>query len=897
MRRLILTSLAAIFASALSHNALAAAAQDNSVTAMWPGASYNEDSPSVERVLGYPIGSRITSPADLSQYFNALQQAYPQQVKLVEYGESWEGRRLFYAIISSADNIAQLSQFEQGMQALADPRQTSDAQAQQLIDSLPGSVWLGYGVHGNEISPPEAAMMTAYHLLAADDNRVKNFLDNTLVFIDPLQNPDGRARFVSRYYMTAGMQHSADRLSAEHNEPWPSGRSNHYLFDMNRDWIALTQPEIKGQVAALLTYYPLAFVDLHEMGGDSSYYFTPEAEPYNPFITAQQRQGLDWIGQNNAAWFDAMGFDYYTREVFDAFYPGYGASWPLYHGAIAMTYEMASARGHQFRRQDGDILTYADGVQRHFVASMATIETVSQRRQQLLQRFWQYRQSAINEAQNSEQRSWVIDPTGDAAGAHKLAALLVEQGLQVSRSEQAFASCGNDYPTGSYVIDAAQPGYRLLRTLLDPQVDMSAEFLAEQERRRNHNLADQIYDVSGWALPLLFNVDVDVCEQLPDIKQRLLQATAAIAPGQLLHADAKLGYLVKWGDMNSGRLLTAALRAGIKVKRSDLPFTHKSGDRYPAGSLIITLADNPQQQLPSKLKTLAISSGATIQGVDSSWVLDGPNFGSDNVVSVPQTNIAIAWDEPVQSLSAGHVRYVIEQQFNYPTTAIRSAQLARADLSHYQVIILPASRGGYSSALGATGVANLRDWVNRGGVLITLGNASGWAVEAGLLKTQLEKAVTDNSDSLSDDSYTAGQHITDFSQFLEQVKNTDADPYWVAGVLLNTDVDQAHWLSAGVKPQVISNYVGNQIFAPIDIQYGRNIAYYSDADKVLASGYLWQENRQQLAYKPFLMWQPMQKGMLIAFTQEPTYRAYMDGLNILFMNAIFAGAAHAKPLR
>lgn len=406
---------------------------------------YRSTTPSVESVLGYPIGSRISSPAAMYDYFNALQQAHPDQVKLFNYGETWEGRPLYYVAISSAENVATLGDFKQGMQALANPQRTSSDEAQRLINELLTSIWLSYGVHGNEISSPEAAMLTAWHLLAADDQATQEMLSNTVVFIDPIQNPDGRSRFVSRYYMNTGLEHSADRISVEHNEPWPNGRSNHYLFDLNRDWIALTQPEVSGQVAELLETYPLIFVDLHEMGGDQTYYFTPEARPYNPLIAKSQRDALWTIGENNGRWFDEHGFDYFTREIFDAFYPGYGASWPLYHGTLAMTYEMASARGHKFRTKDGDILTYGDGVQRHFIASLSTIETASNERKRLLQDFWSYRNQGIEEGKVSKERYIVIDSQQDPAASKRLAGLLTQHGVQVQQSAQNFEACGADF--------------------------------------------------------------------------------------------------------------------------------------------------------------------------------------------------------------------------------------------------------------------------------------------------------------------------------------------------------------------------------------------------------------------------------------------------------------------
>lgn len=857
--------------------------------------NFSADVPSIETVLGYPTGSRISTPEAIQQYFKTLAERFPQNVVLKSYGQTWEGRELYYAIISSAENIANLDTIRAGMQQLADPRVTSKEHAAQLIESLPASIWLSYGVHGNEISSPEAAMLTAWHLLAANDQQTKNYLANTVIYIDPLQNPDGRGRFVSRYYMTVGSVPSSDRISAEHNEPWPSGRSNHYLFDMNRDWIALTQPEIAGQVNALLEHLPLVFVDLHEMGGDTSYYFTPEARPYNPLITKSQREQLWVIGEHNAKWFDELGYDYFTREIFDAFYPGYGASWPLYHGTLSMTYEMASARGLHFRTKNGDILTYGDGVKRHYVASVATIESTTEHRRKLLSDFWQYRQQAVRDGSTSERRFHLFRADDDRAGSRRLAGLLTQHGIEVGQAEHAFKACGGDFPAGSFIVDGAQPAHYMVRTLLDPEIKMDDAFLADQERRRANNLPDEIYDVTAWSLPLMFNLSYETCAKIPSIKHTVV-SEQLIAPGKLHHADAKVAFIAAWGDMNSGRLLTAALRQGLVVKRSDLDFTHANGTRYPAGSLIFTHADNTAE-LPRQLAELAQSTGALIDGVDRSWVTDGPNFGSNNVKRMHAPAIALAWDEPFSSLNAGHTRFVIEQQFNYPVTAIRAKQLASADLSHYQVLILPTIAGDLDHHFGERGSANIKQWVERGGVLITFANASDWAIDNGLLASAIERANSEKPSSHAGDKRVDGLLLHSHAELADYIKADGAAPYPSSGVLTRLEVDLEHWLTAGMKAQAISLTVGNRIYRPLTIDNGRNVIRYAAADSVVASGYLWAENTEQLAYKPFLMWQPRGRGMVISFAQEPTYRAYLDGLNIALMNAIFAGAAHATPLR
>ncbi|MEM1080334.1 MAG: M14 family zinc carboxypeptidase, partial [Pseudomonadota bacterium] len=308
--------------------------------------------PTQEQVLGYHPAERIASTADIRRYFEALAEARPEHIKLVDYATSWQGRPLYYAIIGTPERIADLDAIQDDIQTIAHPDEHSSGEVSAALKRVPGTTWLSYSVHGNEISTSDTAMVTAWFLLAAQGHAlVDQVLANSLVFIAPVQNPDGRERFVHEYYSNLGLQPDPSRLAAERNERWPSGRVNHYLFDLNRDWLPLTQPEIKGHVAALLDWYPLAMVDAHEMGTDMTFYFAPEADPYSPLITATQRESLIDFGENNARWFDRFGYAYFTREIFDAFYPGYGASWPLYYGGIGMTYEQASARGMVGRKR------------------------------------------------------------------------------------------------------------------------------------------------------------------------------------------------------------------------------------------------------------------------------------------------------------------------------------------------------------------------------------------------------------------------------------------------------------------------------------------------------------------------------------------------------------------
>jgi len=899
--------LTMLFAAALL--ATTASAEDDFV--FWPNADYDPVIPTIESVLGHAPGDRITWHGDVVRYFDALASAQPDRVSVYRYAKSWEGRDLIYVVISSPENMARINDIKSAMQKLRNADTTNSAQAASIIQSQPAVTWLSYSVHGNETSSTEAAMLTAYHLLASKgDDRVAGILRNTVVVIDPVQNPDGRDRFIHHFEMSKGLVADADRLAAEHDEPWPRGRVNHYLFDLNRDWFILSQPETRGRIDALQEWFPVAFVDAHEMGSDSTYYFAPEAIPYNPHLATDQRTSLELFGKTNAGWFDRFGIDYFTREIFDAFYPGYGASWPSYFGTIAMTYEQGSVRGLIVRQYDGNEVSYAYAVRNQFVTSLATAETVANNRQKFLQEFFDYQLSAINEGGREDIRAYILPTQADQAGADKLAGLLVRQGVQVGIASEGFRACGSSYAAGSYVINLAQPAKRLVRTLMDVDVPIEADFLAEQERRRAKGLPDEIYDVTAWSLPLMMNVRSDACDRGIAVSSTPA-GSDLVQPGSVSGGDASVAYLVPWGDAPAVRFLANALREGLAVKSTDRAFTHQ-GNRYASGTLIIDVADN-DSELHETVRGIARRTGADAVAVDDSWVTDGPNFGSNNVVRHKMPRVAIAWDRPTSAYSAGNTRFVIERQFDLPVTPIRTQRIATSDLSSYQVLILPESFGdGYGPVLGEAGTQNLKNWVSKGGVLIGVGNANRYLADANIDITSIrrEDAVVEereeeengndksgeNGGDEEQEATVAGSYLTSDSEYESSIKPEKKEPDWMGGVLIRADVDADHWLGAGVASSLNVLVRGSDIYTPIRLDSGVNVARFSSADDLLASGYIWEENRKQLAYKPFAVVQPADQGFVIAFTQDPNVRAYLDGLNVIFMNAIFRGSAHARPV-
>jgi hypothetical protein len=901
----------------LSLLAAAAALASAQPFEFWPGAQYDPGIPTVEKVLGFEPGTRHATPEEIVRYFEALAAAAPSRIKLFEYGKTWEGRRLIYAAISSEDNIRRLGEIKSAQQRLGDPRKTAEAEARKLIASSPSVLALMYGVHGNEISSPDAALLAAYYLLAARQDPVMDQVRrHVVVLIDPLQNPDGRARFIHNFTVNLGLEPDEEPAAAERAEPWPGGRANHYLFDMNRDWFALTQPETLGRVRYLREWLPNVVVDLHEMGSNSTYFFTPGAPPYNPHITADQKKQMQWFGQNNAKYFDRFGWPYFTREVFDEFYPGYGASWPWFYGGMGMTYENASVRGLVVRRSDDTLYRYQESVKKHFVASIATCETAAQQREKLLESFWRYQVTAVEEGKSEPVKEYVLPRRGDPSAVDKLAGILAEHGIEVRRASAEFEAGGRKYPAGSYLISAAQPRKRLIRVLLEKNIPMEESFVKEQERRRKKGLPDEIYDVTGWSLPLMYNVECDGLESAVNVASA--PVTAPYQPKGSVSGRAEVAYLAPWGTQAAGRFLTAALRGGLRVHTANKPFT-QNGRKFPAGTLIVMVKQNGAD-VHDKVARYAASSGAEIIATNSSWVEDGINFGSNYVSLVRKPRIAMAWDSPVSSLAAGATRFVLERQFGYPVTVIRTSSLSSADLSKFQVLILPDAGGfggGYGSALNSA-AARIQQWVREGGVLIGIGGAVSWLAspQVNLLAVQQEQLAREGAaaagarqpDSAKPASAqpaapgaapsaaapaaaaagpVPGKLLAKEEEFEKAIEPDTRLPDAVAGVIVKARVDPETWVTAGLPETVNVLVDGRTIFTPIKKDRGVNAIVYEAPDKLLQSGYLWEENRKQLAFKPFLLVSNQGRGTVVGFTADPNFRAFHDGLNVAFLNAVF----------
>ncbi len=878
-------------------------------TPFWPGAKYDPGMPTLAQVAGHEPGAEISTPEQIGAYLQALQKAAPTRTRLVEYARTWEGRPLWLLTIGSPERMAQLDRVKADLQKLADPRGVPADEQERLVRDLPVVVWLVHGVHGNEISSADAALFEAYHLLAAEgDAGVDAVFRDALVLIDPMQNPDGRARFIFQHLQGRAAVPDAAPYNAEHDEPWPGGRSNHYLFDMNRDWFAQTQPETRGRIAIAREYFPHVNVDLHEQGGNNSYYFAPPADPLNPHITKSQIDAFDLFGRANAARFDERGWPYFIREVYDSFYPGYGESWPIFQGSIGMTYEQASARGLSFARDDGTTLTFRDGVMHHFNAAIVTAVTAAKNREMLVRNFLEYRKSAVAEGEKGPVREYVLVPGPDPSRADLLARNLSTQGIEVRRATEAFKLGTRELPAGTYLVSNAQPSGRLIRNLLDPETRQPDEFIKRQEERRARRQPDQIYDITAWSLPLLYDVELVTSATVISAATTAVPMAYDATPAPRTFVQGTVGYLVPWGSA-AARLTADALRKGVRMHSVGGPFT-LGGRRYPIGTIVIRNAENGPT-LHESLTALATAHGAEVVPIDSSYVESGISLGSNEAAFLEAPRVLLAWDAPTQSLSAGWTRYTLERRFGQPVTAVRTSSLTRAKLGDYNVIVLPS--GNYTGAIDDAVLARLKDWLRAGGTLVTLGEASRWATgdSVGLLstKTLLKNGSPDVPASGSSGGSGAsggggspaasakppsgaapnGPAAFDYDKAIQPDRERPASQ---PGALLRVTIDTDHWLSAGQDDETQVMIEGNRVFAPIKLDDGRNVGVYAKKDRLIASGLIWPENQDLLVQKAFLMHQPLGQGHVIAFAEDPNYRAYAEGTMLLFMNAVLLGPGY-----
>lgn len=814
--------------------------------------------PSPADVLGYPLGERFTDHANLLRYLDALAAAVPN-VKIRRYGETNEGRSLIQVVIARPDYMARLDELLARNRELA-RLTTTDARARAIAASTPVVVYFSYGVHGNESSSSEAALWTAWSL-ASNAEGARGVLDSVIVVIDPAVNPDGRDRYVNWYRQARGLVVNPNPESREHAEPWPGGRTNHYLFDLNRDWAWATQTETRARLATWDYWTPEVHVDFHEMSPNSSYFFFPAAAPINPMYPPHILRWGKYFGDANAAAFDARGWAYFTGENYDLFYPGYGDSWPSLLGAIGMTYEQAGggSAGQAYKRADGQVLTLHDRAEHHWTSGLATLRAAAHRKSELQLDFARFHRS-VGEGVSDV----LLVPGADQSRTDALVNLLLRQGIEVERAARSFRASAqphtgfaqrDQFPAGTYRVRARQPRGRLALTLLQPETVLDATFS---------------YDLSAWSLPYAYGVEAHHVERPPESDwQSVRDSVRVAAPIVAENGTSTYGYLVL-PSAAAWPPVTRYLAQGGRAIVLDESFT-LDGRGWPAGTIFLPRAG--VENIAAKLSSSGLSAYA--RPVSTGRALAGHDLGTSESYPLELPRLALLSGEGVSSGSYGAHWFFLENtaglQFDHlPVDRVEGTRLDR-----YQVIVAPDMSRPNERVTNA-----LKAWVQAGGTLVSVGSGA-----RNVGATIAEIKLRERSDSVKGDARLEralrGREARELERWEEQIP----------GTILTIKLDPAHPLAfgaaaAGDSTRLFVLHSGGAVFEP-DESF-ETIGYFPDKLQKV-SGVISEQNLQKLSRGAWLAMKRVGRGRVVLFADDPLFRHFWYSTFQPYLNALLVG--------
>jgi hypothetical protein len=711
--------------------------------------------PTPESVIGHATGDGAVRYEPMVRYLRALSDASPL-VTLTRYAESHEGRTLYYLTITSEKNRARLAEIKADNAKLADPRKlANDQEAERIVDSMPGVAWLAYAIHGDELSSTDAAIQVAYQLAAGTDEATRRLRDELVIHIDPLMNPDGRERYLGQLEHLAGKVPNPDYQAMQHWGLWSAGRGNHYLFDLNRDWVPQVHPETRGRAAKILEWNPHLVVDSHEMGPLDTYLFDPPREPHNLSLSESNLKWRRLFSSDQAKAFDQHGWSYYTKEWYEEWYPGYTNAWVSLLGAIGLLYEQAGVNAAAVKQATGKMLTYDEAVQHHVVSSLANIETLRGNRREILRDYLADRRWAVSGDQpagGSGSNVFLMPPPADRALFTRFLDLLGRQGIEWGTAAETVTAHNvvdirghkhdtKELPAGTLVVRTAQPHRRLLHALLDFDPHLTDSFLHEERKDIENHRGTRVYDVTAWNVSMAYGLEAYWADRVSDVPLRRDTGT------RQAFADRKPGYghLIDFASGDVYRALVRLFDRECKVRVALKPFKI-SGRDYKPGALLLRNHENPDT-LPQLLKESVEGLDLDVQGVDTALSEDGPDLGGNRFDLLEAPRVAVATQWPISSTSFGSAWQLLDDRIGLRVSPLSLQGIGWVDLRKYNVIVIPDSWG--LEALGGTlddgARRRLRTWVEAGGTLIVFGDSAAFAAgkDRGLSSVRLRREVLD----------------------------------------------------------------------------------------------------------------------------------------------------------
>ena len=802
---------------------------------------FSQNIQSPKEFLGYELGKQFTRHHRVVDYFTYVSTQL-DNVLLEKYGETNERRPLYVSYISSKKNIENIEQIRHNNLGQTGLKPAS-------INDI-AIVWLSYNVHGNEASSTEASMQTLYELVTTK----KDQLENTLVIIDPCINPDGRDRYANWYNQVKSEPYNTDQNAKEHREPWPGGRANHYLFDLNRDWAWATQIESSQRLKIYNKWMPHVHVDFHEQSMNNPYYFAPAAEPFHEIITDWQRNFQTQIGKNHARYFDKNGWLYFTKESFDLLYPSYGDTYPTYMGAIGMTYEQAGGGmgGLGVDTDHGYELTLVDRVAHHKTTGLSTVEIASKNAVTLNTEFKKFFDTG-----SFKYKSYVLKNENKDKTTRLLALLdkhqidyeFTNKGLVKGYNYLTQQESRMSVNTKDLVVHTQQPKGKMVKVLFEP----------------NAKLTDSLtYDITAWSLPYAHGFKAIASTTKVSSRKDVMVDTANNEIDQNAYA-----YVSKWNSLEDASFLAALLQADVRVRFSEKDFTIE-GNSYAKGTLIILRGDNKtNKEFDKQITSIAQNNNRKLTPVQTGFVSSGKDFGSSSVNPINKQKVAVISGKGTSSLSFGEIWHFFETQLHYPLTVLDTDYINRVDLDEYDVLIIP--NGYYSSILNKSGLEKINNFAQAGGTVIAIGTA-------------LRSFVNKEGFALKSKKQTKGKenktpNLTTYEDTRRNRANT-----LITGAIFKSKVDNSHPLAFGYDDVYFSLKLNNASYAYL--QNGSNVAYFNKSATNLA-GFAGKKALKNIPESLLFGEERKGSGSIIYMVDNPLFRSFWDNGKLFFVNAIF----------
>ncbi|WP_299334015.1 M14 family zinc carboxypeptidase [uncultured Psychroserpens sp.] len=798
--------------------------------------SYNQNIPTPESVIGHQVGEWHITHDKLVYYMQTLAAA-SDRIHIENRGSTFEGRPLLLLTITSPKNHNNLENIRQTHIASTEGNSVDTS-------NMPIVVYQGFSIHGNEPSGSNAALLVAYYLAAAESDEVKDLLDHTVILFDPAYNPDGLQRFAYWANTNKSKNLNPDPNDREYSEVWPGGRTNHYWFDMNRDWLPVQLPESRVRIASFHKWLPNILTDHHEMGTNASFFFQPGIPSRTHPLTPKLNQELTKnIGNFHAKALDKIGSLYYTEESFDDFYYGKGSTFPDINGGIGILFEQASSRGHIQESVNG-ILTFPFTIRNQFTAALSTLEAGKTMRREILQYQHDFYKNARNEAAKENDKAIVFGDEKDAARTYHLAEILKRQHIDFHELKNDMTSNGKRYKKGyAYIVPKNQKNTRLINAMFEKRTKFQDSLF---------------YDVSAWTFPLSFGLDYseNATTRNAGVKVEDLQMRTGTVSGKSNYA-----YLMEWHEYYSPKALNAILGKGLRAKVGMKQFS-MNGKTYDYGTILIPIQNQKlsSDELYNFMKQVAAESHIDIDAVNTG-LTEGIDLGSNQFRALEQPKVAMLVGSGIRSYDAGEIWHLFDQRYDMRLTKLDTKSLTRADLDRYNTIIVP------SGSIDANATKRLKSWVQNGGTLIAYRSALNWLKRNELMKLDFKKSER----TAKDISF-------------EQRGNYNGAQF-VGGAIFEAKTDRSHPINFGYKNDKIALFRNNTLFMKADKQsYNNPITYTKNP---LLSGYISKPNLDSLALTVPFKVKRLGSGNVVAFTDNTNFRAFWYGTNKLLMNAIF----------